>query len=283
MQNYTSRTKATSAPACAGCCTRLMNFNVTLGGVSILQNINLHVHCGELTVLIGPNGAGKTTLFRAMLGEIPYSGHLHFVHSGSDEHLRKPRIGYVPQKLELDALSPITVLDLFAGARSRRPLWTGYQHAAREEAVAALTAVEAQTLLARRLGQLSSGQLQRVLLALALTPTPDLLLLDEPISGVDLAGTEMFYRIVSQLRLRLDLSIFLVSHDLVAAARVADRMIFLNREIIADGPPKTVLADPQIKQRFGFDPMVAGTVPHQHGAGKSRHGNPYQTPEGPPS
>jgi zinc transport system ATP-binding protein len=99
-----------------------------------------------------------------------------------------------------------------------------------------------------------------VLLALALTPAPDILLLDEPISGVDLAGTEIFYRIVAQLRQRLDLSIFLVSHDLVAAARVADRIIFLNRTIIADGSPQDVLADPEVTRRFGFDPDLLGDL-----------------------
>ncbi len=266
MQSKKAANPETVRPVCAGCCTRLVNFGVVLGGVHILQDINLHVHCGELTVLIGPNGAGKTTLFRAMLGEIPHSGQLHFVHSGNEDRFVRPRIGYVPQKLELDSRSPVTVLDLFAAARSQCPLWLGYRRPVRAEALAALETVDAQSLVVQRLGRLSSGQLQRVLLALALTPPPDLLLLDEPVSGVDLAGIEMFYCIVAQLRQRLDLSIFLVSHDLVAAARVADRIIFINRTIIADGPPQKVLADPEVKRRFGFDPGLVG-VPLSRGAG----------------
>ena len=205
-----------AARSCGGCCTRLVNVGVALGGVPVLQNINLHVHCGELTVLIGPNGAGKTTLFRAMLGEIPYSGRLQFIHSGSKNRFKKPRIGYVPQTLELDARSPVTVLDLFAGARSRRPLWLGYNPSIRDEANAALAVVESPDLIDQRLGRLSSGQLQRVLLALALTPAPDLLLLDEPISGVDLAGIEMFYRMVAQLRLLVVNALLIVP---AAAAR----------------------------------------------------------------
>ena len=115
--------------ACGGCCTRLVNFGVTLNGTVVLEAINLHVHCGELTVLLGPNGAGKTTLFRAMLGELPYTGSLYFVHAGSEERFIHPRIGYVPQKLDIDTLAPVTVLDLFAGALAHRPVWLGHSAA----------------------------------------------------------------------------------------------------------------------------------------------------------
>lgn len=242
-----------SAPSCGGCCTRLVNFGVTLNKLAILENINLHVHCGELTVLIGPNGAGKTTLFRAMLGELPYTGSLHFVHAGSEERFVHPRIGYVPQKLDIDTLAPVTVLDLFAGALAHRPVWLGHSGATRARALDMLSVVNAHALLDQRLGQLSCGQLQRVLLALALTPAPDLLLLDEPVSGVDPAGIDLFYRMVSELRRTFDLSILLVSHDIPTAARFADRMIFLNRTILCDGSPREVLAGPCIRQTFGID------------------------------
>ncbi len=238
---------------CGGCCTRLIDFGVTLNSAVILEAINLHVHCGELTVLLGPNGAGKTTLFRAMLGELPYSGSLHFVHAGNEERFIHPRIGYVPQKLEIDTLAPITVLDLFAGALAKRPVWLGHSSAIRAKALDMLALVNSQALLNQRLGQLSSGQLQRVLLALALTPVPDLLLLDEPVSGVDPAGIDLFYRMVSELRQTFDLSILLVSHDIPTAARFADRIIFLNRTILCDGSPREVLAGPCIRQTFGVD------------------------------
>ncbi len=242
-----------SGPSCGGCCTRLVNFGVTLNRISILEHINLHVHCGELTVLLGPNGAGKTTLFRSMLGELPYTGSLHFVHAGSEERFIHPRIGYVPQKLDIDTLAPVTVLDLFAGALAHRPVWLGHSAMIRAKSMDMLSVVNAQALLDQRLGQLSCGQLQRVLLALALTPVPDLLLLDEPVSGVDPAGIDLFYRMVSELRRTFDLSILLVSHDIPTAARFADRMIFLNRTIRCDGSPRDVLAGPCIRQTFGID------------------------------
>jgi zinc transport system ATP-binding protein len=240
-------------PQSGGCCTRLVEVNVTLGGHRILEDINLHVHCGELTALIGPNGAGKTTLLRAILGQVPHTGELRYLHAGSDQPLPPPRIGYVPQKLDLDAAAPGTVLDLFAAATSRRPLWLGAGRPARELAERSLAITGADRLLPRRLGELSGGQLQRVLLALALTPLPDLLLLDEPVAGVDRAGSGQFYALLSRLRREYDLAIILVSHDLAEVANVADRIIFLNRTVLADGTPAAVLANPAVRRAFALD------------------------------
>lgn len=254
---------AAAAPAdrCGACCTRLLRFGVRLGGHAILDNINLHMHCGELTALVGPNGAGKTTLLRAMLGETPHTGELRFFpYDGSKRALR---IGYVPQKVDLDPHAPITVLDLFAASCSRRPLWLGVSRRLRAAASAALDAVEAAPLLDRPLGQLSGGQLQRVFLALALTPIPDLLLLDEPVSGFDTAGIGLFYDIISRLRRRHDLAILLISHDLPAVAAVCDRMVLLNHTILFDGPARYALTHPVVMRALGFDPQ-APAVPPMH-------------------
>jgi zinc transport system ATP-binding protein len=246
---------------CAGCCTRLVDFGVCLGGTPILENVNLHVHCGELTAVIGPNGAGKTTLFRAMLGELPHTGELRFVHAGDHGRTLVPRIGYVPQKLDFDPASPVTVTDLFAAAISRLPVWLGTLRATRKLALEALARVDVAELADCSLGRLSGGQLQRVLLALALQPLPDLLLLDEPVSGVDQAGTDVFYQMVCRLRHQFDLSVILVSHDLAEVARHADRLIFLNRTVLADGPPAKVLSEPAVRRAFNLDVILP---PHQH-------------------
>ncbi len=236
-------------------------------GQPVLEDINLHMHCGELTAVIGPNGAGKTTLLRAMIGEVPHTGSLRFIHRGNVENSKPLRIGYVPQKFDLDATAPTTVLDLFVAALSRRPLWLGARHALRETARAKLTETGAEHLLASRLSEISVGQLQRVLLALALTPVPELLLLDEPVAGLDQAGMELFYQTVSRLRADYDLSILLVSHDLLAAGRVADRMILVNRTILCDDTPKAVLNNPRVFKTLGFAPreedLSAGTTPGQ--------------------
>lgn len=238
--------------SCGECCTRLRDFGVRLRGEAVLEKINLHMHCGELTALIGPNGAGKTTLLRAMVGELAHSGTLRFIHHGNVESTKPIRIGYVPQKLELDRTSPTTVLDLFAAALSHWPLWVGTRKAVRNEALQKLELVGAESLLNRRLSEISVGQLQRIMLALALTPVPELLLLDEPVAALDQGGMELFYQTVSTMRQEYDLSILLVSHDLTAAAQFSDRMILLNRTVLCDGPPREVLLNPLIRQTFGF-------------------------------
>lgn len=238
--------------SCGDCCIRLVDFGVRLQGQPVLEQINLHMHCGELTSLIGPNGAGKTSLLRSMVGEIAHSGTLRFIHQGNVETKTPLRIGYVPQKLELDRTSPTTVLDLFAGALSRWPLWAGTRRAVRAEALSKLELVGGESLLDRRISEISAGQLQRVLLALALAPVPELLLLDEPVAALDQGGMERFYQTVSRMRTEYDLSILLVSHDLTSAAQFADRMILLNRTILCDGPPREVLLSPLIRQAFGF-------------------------------
>ncbi len=238
--------------SCGECCTRLRDFGVRMRGETVLEAINLHMHCGELTALIGPNGAGKTTLLRAMVGELPHSGTLRFIHHGNVENTTPVRIGYVPQKLELDRTSPTTVLDLFAATTSHWPLWVGTRRKVRDEAYAKLQLVGADQLLNRRLSEISVGQLQRIMLALALTPVPELLLLDEPVAALDQGGMELFYQTVSKMRQEYDLSILLVSHDLTAAAQFADRMILLNRTVLCEGHPREILLNPLIRQTFGF-------------------------------
>jgi zinc transport system ATP-binding protein len=265
-----------SAPHCGACCTKIEDLGVTIGSTTILEHVNLHLHCGQLTALIGPNGAGKTTLLRAMLGELPHTGELHFAPVRKESAETAPRIGYVPQKLEMDSLAPISARDLFAGAASRWPSWLGCRAVVSKEARRMLAIVGGEELIDKRLGQLSCGQLQRVLLALALTPAPDILLLDEPVSGVDQAGIELFYRMISQFRRDFDLAILLISHDLPAVARFADRMIFLNRTILSDGAPQEVLSHPLVKQAFGCDfssvaePREASMPIHHGGSEETR-------------
>lgn len=261
--------KVTSDKSCGYCCTKLVKLGVTFGQNRVLEEVNLHVHCGQFTAVIGPNGAGKTTLLKAILGEVPHTGHVHFIDSAGQRPDR-PLLGYVPQKLEFDATAPVSVRDLFAGAAGRRPVWLGIGSNDRSRAKEVLDTVQAGHLLDRKLGQLSGGELQRVLLAMAITPVPNLLLLDEPVSGVDLAGIELFYKMVSQLRRDFHLSIILVSHDLVTVAQFADRIIFLNRTIIADGTPREVLSNEAVRQAFALPPELAQAFPgvHQYNDGQ---------------
>lgn len=235
---------------CGLCCTKIKNFGVTRGRTEILHDVNIHVHCGELTALIGPNGGGKSTLLKAILGEIPHSGELKFT-DAADGKIGRPLIGYVPQRLDFDTGSPISVLDLFLASQTGMPVWLSRSKLLQQRTLDCLDRVQARHLIERRLGNLSGGELQRVLLALALNPIPDLLLLDEPVSGIDQQGMELFYNLVSEIRRHYDLSIILVSHDLNSISRYADRIVILNKTVQCSGAPEEVFSNKKISQLFG--------------------------------
>lgn len=234
---------------CNLCCTKIKNFNVKRGSTKILDDINMHIHCGEVTAIIGPNGAGKSTLLKSILGEIHHEGTLEFTDE-KDKILRMPNIGYVPQYLEFDRTSPISVYDLFVVTYSNLPIWIKKSERVDEITNTALKKVGSEDLIYKKLGQLSGGELQRVLLALALTPMPDILLLDEPVSGVDRMGMDIFYKAVSDLRKRYDLTIILVSHDFDLVKRYADRVVLLNKTIKMIGKPKTVFESKEYEEVF---------------------------------
>jgi zinc transport system ATP-binding protein len=246
---YTGIMQKTQRESCGLCRTKLKNFGVTIGKTEILRDIDLHIHCGELTALVGPNGAGKTTLLKAILGEISHTGELSFL--DAEDCRRNPVVGYVPQRLDFDPGSPISVLDLFSACLSSRPVCLGHSRHFRERASASLAGVQAEHLLNRRLGDLSGGELQRVLLAMALDPNPDLLLLDEPVSGIDVQGKELFYDLVSNLRQHYDLSIILVSHDWSLMSRYADRIVLLDRTVQCCGTPQEVFSNEKILRAYG--------------------------------
>jgi len=215
----------------------------------ILDGVNLHVNCGEVVAVVGPNGAGKTTLLRTILGEIPYKGSITFRVNGRES--KKPKVGYVPQRLQFDSGSPISVEDLTAAAIGRRPVWLGIDGRLSEKVKKVLSLFSADHLLKRRIGELSGGELQRVLLAIAMTPEPELLLLDEAASGVDVKGLSLFYSIVNDLRTHHDIGVVLVTHDLAEVSSYVDRIILLNRSVIAEGEPKEVLSDEKLIKAFG--------------------------------
>jgi zinc transport system ATP-binding protein len=146
--------------------------------------------------------------------------------------------------------SPVSVFDLVATTITREPIWLGMKESVREKAMDILKKVASEKLIDKRIGELSGGELQRVLLAMAMTPVPDLLLLDEPISAADVKGISLFYEIVNGLKRQYDISIILVTHNLTGIVPYADRMILLNKTIIAEGTPKEVLADKKMLDTF---------------------------------
>lgn len=232
------------------CCTKIQNLTVRGGSGYILEDVNLHIHCGELTAIIGRNGAGKTTLFRTLLGEIPHSGEIHFM-KDSCACTSTPRFGYVPQQLSVDANSPVSVSDLVLASLSRRPVWLPRRKKDLELVEQVLATTKVARLASRRVCDLSGGEIQRVLLALAIHPVPDILLLDEPVSGIDRAGLAMFYQLVSDLRHTHDITILLISHDLDLVARHANKVVILDKTIAAEGLPQEVYMTQAFRDIFG--------------------------------
>ncbi|MGI6270271.1 MAG: metal ABC transporter ATP-binding protein [Candidatus Howiella sp.] len=231
-------------------CVSLEKVSVKKGRRTLIRDVSLELHCGEITAVIGANGAGKTTLIRAILGDIGHTGRVCFNdHNGNE--VGGIKIGYVPQQLHFDLSSPVSVTDLFASTSGRRPVFFGAGKARRERTVAALRSAGCEKLANRRLGELSGGELQRILLALALDPVPDLLILDEPVSGVDAGGLEQFYDTVSGLRHNYHMAIILISHDLPLVECYADRVVLMGGEVLAYGPPEEVYATEAFRKIFG--------------------------------
>lgn len=239
-----------SQPANHVCCTKIQNLSVRAGSRIILDNVSLHIHCGELTAIIGRNGAGKTTFFRTLLGEVPHSGEIHFMKDGCT-CTSTPRFGYVPQQLAVEANSPISVSDLVLASLSRRPVWLPRRKKDLELVEQVLSVTKVAALAKSRVCDLSGGEIQRILLALAIHPVPDILLLDEPVSGVDRAGLSLFYQLVSDLRHTHDITILLISHDLDLVARHADKVVLLDKKIAEDGPPAQVYQTQSFREIFG--------------------------------
>ncbi len=237
------------------CCLRVQNLNVQIGSQKILQDVNLHVHCGEMVALIGPNGAGKSTLIKAILGQQEYEGVIAF--SSPGERSRKMKIGYVPQSPAFDPGDPLSVADLFACCLSKRPAFLGVSRSMREKILDCLDRVHATDLIDKRVGTLSGGELQRVLLAFALEPLPNILILDEPLSGVDVEGMAVLMDMLDEIRKTYDLSIVMITHDFSMLPRYADQVILIDRGIQVKGTPEAVLASPEFHQAFR---MKGGSV-----------------------
>ena len=236
--------------ACGLHCTKINNISVKIGKDVILKDVNIHIHCGELTVIIGRNGAGKTTLLRAILGEVEHTGNVTFVDQ-KDNVTKKIKIGFVPQSINVEKHMPTTVYDLFASCITHIPIFLRKDKKIYNEIKEQLKIFGADGLIDKSIGDLSGGELQRVLIAIATKPVPNLLILDEPVSGIDRNGIKDFYNIISKLKSEYDLSIILVSHDLDLARKYADKVILLDKEVIKEGEPEDVFNSLEFKNRFG--------------------------------
>ena len=230
------------------CCLRVQDLSVQIGPEKILEHVDLHVHCGQLIAFIGPNGAGKSTLFKAILGQQAYDGVIAFSVPG--QRHAKARIGYVPQSPSFDKGDPVSVSDLFACCMSKRPAFLGLSKTMRETVLDCLSRVHREDLIDKRIGDLSGGELQRVLLALALEPLPNILILDEPLSGVDVEGMTTLMDMLDELRKTYDLSILMSTHDFSMLPRYANRVVLLDQSVLCQGAPEDVLTCDAFRAAF---------------------------------
>lgn len=252
---------------------RIRNVSVTLGGVQILSNVTAEPAAGALNAIIGPNGAGKTTLLRAVLGLVPYTGTIQIGRTADGDPLR---VGYVPQRLDFDRGMPISVADFMCAGLQRSPIWVGHRRRARRLAAEQLVHVGGSGWENKRLGQLSGGELQRVLLAMALSNQPDILLLDEPVSGVDIAGEGLFCDLLGSLQKEGRYTMLLVSHDLSIVTQHAQYVICLNQTVQCQGDAVTTLTAENLRALYRQDVSL-----YEHSGAHEGHAHDHEHAHGP--
>lgn len=238
-----------SENGCGLCKIKVDGIGVKKGGEVLLSDVSFHLHCGELTALIGVNGAGKTTLVKSILGEIHHDGSVSF-ESHHGEKISNITIGYVPQHLDFDRSAPVSVEDFLLIGRTNTPVCFLKNKKLKKEIDEALEIVGCKDLKSRSLGSLSGGELQRVMLANALYPLPELLLLDEPVSGVDAAGSEKFYEVIRDLKQNYHMAIAMVSHDLGIVRDFADKVVLINKSVLKSGKAEDVFNSQEFKSSF---------------------------------
>ena len=214
---------------------QVSDLKVTLEGRAVLANLSFIVRRGEILTILGPNGAGKTVLLRALLGAVPYEGSITWK--------KGTRIGYVPQRLPYIKDIPLSVADFFALKRNAGP---DVQEMLRTVGLAG-------ELGKKRIGDVSSGQFQRVLIAWALAGDPDVLLFDEPTTGVDIGGEETVYALLARLHRERNLTMLIVTHDLAVVHRLSSTVLCLNKQAICQGPPISTLTPENLQRLYGAE------------------------------
>jgi zinc transport system ATP-binding protein len=223
------------------------NLFLRTGERELLSDISLKVSKAEIVTLIGPNGAGKSTLLRVLLGIIPSS-------SGSIYRKPKLRIGYLPQRTVVDPVLPLSVSRIMnlTGNYSQKQIETSLE----ETGISALKD--------KPVFQLSGGEFQRVMLARALLKNPELLVLDEPVQGVDYMGESELFKLIENLRKSHDCGVLMVSHDLHVVMASTDRVLCLNQHICCEGQPEVVTQHPEYLRLFGLDAGSALAIYSHH-------------------
>ncbi|MEK7452938.1 MAG: metal ABC transporter ATP-binding protein [Patescibacteria group bacterium] len=230
------------------------NLSVKYNKVKIVDNISFSLEEGKTLALLGPNGAGKSTIFKAILGLIDYKGEINWG--------KKPNIGFVPQRFDFDKSIPMTVLEfMLLHADVKFGFWFPKKTII-NSIKKALESVNAVRYFDKRIGELSSGEFQRVLIARAIFRNPNILLFDEPTADIDVEGEMTIYPLLKKLAKELSFTLILISHDLNIVYDFADDVICLNKKMMCSGAPKSVLTPEQLNQLYGEG--VGFYVHHDH-------------------
>lgn len=244
------------------------------GAEPVLEEINLHLHPGQLAALVGPSGAGKTSLLKLILGGLQPSRGEIYIHGQLLNGQPAPHIGYVPQLETVDWNFPVTVEQVVLMGRVRRAsIWPWPAAADRAKMKTVLEQLEIDHLAGRHIRDLSGGQQQRVFLARALVAEPDLLVLDEPTTGVDMRTAENMLHLLADLN-QQGITVLMTTHDLNAAAAHVPWVVCLNRRVVAQGQPEDVFTVDILNQTYRGDMLVI----HQDGmlfVQQKPHGHTY--------
>jgi zinc transport system ATP-binding protein len=208
------------------------DLNVRLNGEEILLDLTFDVYDGEVLAILGPNGAGKTTLLKALLGIVP--------HEGIVKWREGVKVGYVPQRLPFIKDLPLSVKEFFQ-----------LVNASKGETIKILKSIGlGEEILGKKIGDLSSGQFQRILIGWALASNPNVLLFDEPLAGIDIGGQESVYNLLEKLKEDRNLTILFVTHELSIVYRLADRVLCLNKRMLCTGAPREMLTPEAISNLY---------------------------------
>lgn len=223
--------------------------NVRYNGRDALENVSFHLHAGERVAVVGPNGAGKSTLFKVVAGVLsPDSGEVKIYGSIPRVHVC---IAYIPQRSQVDWNFPVNVADVVMMGRIAKLGPLGWPKKRDWDLVhESLRIVEMDTLFKRQIGELSGGQQQRMFIARALAQEAELMLMDEPLSGLDSPSQESILSLLDELQ-RQNVTVMVATHDLEQAAEHFDRIMLINHKLIAFGPPEQVLQTEKLIQAYG--------------------------------
>lgn len=242
-----------------------LNFNVR--GQSILSNISLEIFNGEYIAIIGPNGGGKTTLARMLLGlEKPTTGTIKIFGKKLGDFKSWDKIGFVPQRASLiDANFPATALDIVnMGRTSKRGIFSSMRKEDKEAVQDAMMKMDILDLKDKMVGTLSGGQRQRVMIARALASKPEILILDEPNTGVDMVSQKSFYTLLAKLNKEEKITIVFITHDIGVIADDIGRLFTINQKAIICNNPKEALSCEDMSQLYGIDAHLIHNHKHEH-------------------